>query len=375
MSRRIFHFPGTILIAALVSAGPAAALAQPAPVPVEVAEVRSADVPLVLQGIGNVLALNTVTVTAQVSGYLQEIRFTEGQPVKAGDVLAQIDPRPFQATLDQAIANKAQVEATLKEAQLDLERFTVLARQNSIAIQQLTTQQATVANLQAQIQTDTAAIEFARTQLGYTTLASPIDGITGIRLVDQGNLVLAANNTPIVVVTQVRPIAVIFTLPAENLTEIRQAMAAGPLQVSVQERQNAKPLGQGTLLLVNNQIDSTSGELQLKATLPNEDLALWPGQYVTAQLLVRVERGVSTVPSTAIQRGPNGYWVYVVKPDQTVAVQPVQVRRFGNNTAVLESGPAPGTTVVTAGQYRLTPGAHITVAQTQPAAPIASGAP
>jgi multidrug efflux system membrane fusion protein len=339
------------------------------------AAVRTADVPLILQGIGSVQAFNTVTVHAQVDGVLQQLRFTEGQAVKAGDVLAQIDPRPYQAALDQTMAKKAQDEAQLRNAQTDLQRYTELARSDFASRQQLATQQATVAGLQAQIQGDQAAIENARTQLGYTTLTSPIDGITGIRLVDQGNLVRASDATGIVVITQIRPISVLFTLPAEDLAEIRQAKAAGPLQVTVLDRQGGKPLGQGTLLLVNNRIDPATGQLQLKATLPNADGALWPGQFVTVQLRLRVDQGVPAVPSSAIQRGPDGYWVYVVKPDQTVAVQPVQVRRFGGGTAVLEGGPAPGTKVVSAGQYRLTPGAHITVAQAQPAAPAGGATP
>jgi multidrug efflux system membrane fusion protein len=340
---------------------------------VEVAEVRPADVPLVLQGIGTVQAFNTVTVHAQVDGVLQQIRFTEGQAVKAGDALAQIDPRPYQAALDQALAKKAQDEAQLRNAQLNLQRYEGVG--DYASRQQVATQQALVDQLQAQVQGDQAAIESARTQLGYTTLTSPVDGITGIRLVDQGNLVRAADATGIVVITQIRPISVVFTLPAENLAEIRQAMAAGPLQVTVLERQGAKPLSQGTLLLVNNQIDPATGQLQLKATLPNEDGALWPGQFVTVQLQLRVDHGVPTLPSSAIQRGPDGYWVYVVRPDQTVAAQPVQVRRFGHGTAVLEGGPAPGTAVVSAGQYRLTPGAHITVAQARPTAQGGGGTP
>jgi multidrug efflux system membrane fusion protein len=370
MSRSRRHLSAAIVAAILAVptavARPQPAAGPPAPIPVEVAEVRTADVPLTLEGIGAVQAFNTTTLRAQVDGVLQQVHFTEGQAVKAGDVLAQIDPRTYQAALDQALAKKAQDEAQLHNAQLDLQRYADLSRSDFASRQQLATQQALVAQLQAQIQGDQAVIENARTLLGYTTLTSPIDGITGIRLVDQGNLIRATDVTGIVVITQIQPISVVFTLPAENLAEIRQAMAKGPLQVTVLERQSAKPLGQGTLLLVNNQIDTATGQLQLKATLPNEDGALWPGQFVTVQLLLRVDRGVPTVPSTAIQRGPGGYWVYVVKPDQTVAAQPVQVRRMGGGTAVLEGGPSPGTTVVSVGQYRLTPGARITVAQTQP---------
>jgi membrane fusion protein, multidrug efflux system len=364
----VFGLLGAILTGATVVGAPTA-WAQPAPVPVQVAEVQSADVPFVLEGIGTVQAFNTITVRAQVDGTLQKIQFTEGQPVRAGEVLAQIDSRTYQAALDQASAQKAQHAAQLHNAQLDLQRYTEL--RGFASRQQLETQQATVDQLQAQMRGDDAAIESARTLLSYTTIASPMDGITDIRLVDQGNLVRAAEATGIVVVTQIQPISVIFTLPAESLAEIRQAMAAGPLQVTVTERQSARALGKGTLLLVNNQIDQASGQLRLKATLPNPDGALWPGQFVNVQLLVSVDRGVATVPSTAIQRGPDGTWVYLVKADQTVAVQPVRVRRFGGGIAVLEEGVSPRTTVVSAGHYRLTPGAHIMIVQATAAAPPA----
>jgi multidrug efflux system membrane fusion protein len=353
----------------LLSAAAPDASSQPAPVPVQVATVHTADMPFTLQGIGSVQAFNTVTVRAQVGGVLQQIRFTEGQSVRAGEVLAQIDPRPFQAALDQATAKKAQDEAQLQNARLDLQRYAGLG--TFASHQQLATQQAMVAQLEAQLRGDQAAIESAQTQLSYTTITSPMDGITGIRLVDQGNLLRATDATGIVVITQVQPISVVFTLPAETLAEIRQSMAAGPLHVTVLERQDQQPLGEGTLALLDNTIDQATGTLRLKAKLPNQNGALWPGQFVNAQLLLRVERRVPTVPSTAIQRGPDGSWVYVAQPDHTVTVQPVKVRRYGGGIAVLEGGPEPGTMVVTTGQYRLAPGAHIEVAQAAP--PTQSG--
>ena len=362
-----------ILAAALLtSAVVPDARAQPAPrpIPVQVATVRTADVPFTLQGIGTVQASNAVTIRAQVDGVLQQIRFTEGQSVRAGEVLAQIDPRPYQAALDQVTAKQAQDEAQLQNTRLDLQRYAGLG--TFASRQQVATQQATVAGLEAQVRGDQAAIESAQTQLGYTTIASPMDGITGIRLVDQGNLLRATDATGIVVITQTRPISVLFTLPAETLADIRQGMAAGPLRVTALERQDQRPLGDGTLALVDNQIDQATGTVRLKATLPNQDGALWPGQFVNAQLLLRTERGVTTVPSTAIQRGPDGPWVYVAQPDHTVAAQPVKVRRYGGGIAVLEGGgPDPGTTVVTAGQYRLSPGARIEVAQAGPVPPVA----
>ena len=293
-------------MAVLAIAAPSAQ-AQQAALPVEVAKVKPADVPISLQGIGTVKAFNTVTLHAQVDGVLERIRFTEGQAVRAGDVLAQIDPRPYEAALEQARAKMAQDEAQLGNAQLDLQRYTNLARTAFASRQQLATQQALVAQLQAQMQGDQAAIKNAQAQLSYTTLTSPIDGITGIRLVDQGNLVRASDATGIVVITQIQPISVVFTLPAENVGEIRHAMTAGPLQVTVLERPSGQPLGLGTLLLVNNQIDATTGQVQLKATLPNQDGALWPNQFITAQLRLRVDHDVPTVPSGAVQRGPDGY--------------------------------------------------------------------
>ena len=361
--------PSLSILLALLALFSTRGMAQPAPVPVEVAQLRLADVPITLEGLGTVQAFNSVAVRAQVDGILQRIQFREGQEVQAGEVLAQIDPRPYQAVLDQAMARKAQDQAQLQNAQLNLQRYADLARDDFASRQQLTNQQAVVAQLQAQVAGDEAAIASARVQLDYTTLTAPISGVTGIRQIDAGNLLRAADATTIVVITQIRPIAAVFTLPAESLSEIRRAMAAGPLQVTILERQSAHPLGQGSLLLVNNQIDPSSGQLQLKAELPNADGALWPGQFVTVRLLLRVDRAVPTVPSTALQRGPDGYWIYVVQGDQTVAPQPVRVTRIADGIAVLEGGPPAGSTVVVSGQFRLRPGSRITTT------PAASGGP
>ncbi len=369
--------PPTTLIAVLalvLMSGPRDAIAQAQPVPVETAQLRLADMPVTLDGIGTVQAANTVALRAQVDGELQQVRFHEGQEVQAGEVLAQIDPRPYQAALDQALARKAQDEAQLGNAQLNLQRYASLARDDVASRQQLTNQQALVAQLQAQVQGSDAAIATARIQLGYTTLTAPISGVTGFRLVDVGNLLRAAEGTTIVVITQVRPIDVVFTLPAERLPDIRRAMASGPLRATVLERQSSRALGDGTLQLINNQISTASGQIQLKAQLPNADGALWPGQFVTVRLLLREDRGVPTVPSTALQRGPEGYWLYVVRPDQAVAPWHVQVRHIGNGIAVVDNGPPPGTSVVTAGQYRLQPGSRIVVtggAQGAPANDVA----
>jgi multidrug efflux system membrane fusion protein len=358
--------------AALLLAGDVlSAAAQPAPVPVRTAEVRTTDVSVAMDGIGTVQAYNEVTIRAQVDGILQRIAFAEGQAVKAGQVLAQIDPRPYQATLDQAQAKKAEDEAHLQNAKLNLQRYEGVG--DFASRQQVATQQAAVAQLEAQIRADQGAIDYAATQLGYATITSPMDGITGIRLIDQGNLLRAADATGIVVVTQVQPISLVFALPAEALGKIRAAMQAGPLTVTAVERQGSRPLGEGSLTLIDNRIDPATGQLRLKATLPNTDGALWPGQFVDVSLRLRTERGVPAVPSAAIQRGPEGSWLYVVGADQTVAVQRVTVRRFSGGLAVLDGGPAPGTRVVVSGQFRLTPGARIEEAPADPSTAVQAG--
>lgn len=343
----------------------------PAAVPVQVATVGTADIPLLLDGLGTVQAYNTVTVRARVDGELQQVLFTEGQVVHAGDVLARIDPRPFQAALDQAVAKKAQDEAQLANAQRDLQRYMQLASGDAVSRQQRDTQRSLVEQFQAAIAGDQAQIDNARTQLGYATITSPIDGVTGIRLLDQGNIVHATDTGGLVVITQVQPIAVIFSLPTANLPDIRRAMAAGPLTVRVLDGNSV--LAEGQLALVDNRIDQATGTVRLKAVFPNADNALWPGQYVNARLQLQVEHGVPTVPSSAIQRGPDGSFVYLVRPDRTVAVQPVRVRRYANQQAVIDAGLELGTQVVTAGQYRLSPGARIEVQQPAVASAAAPG--
>ncbi len=347
------------LLLLLAFAGLAGSPASAQPVGVQVASARNADIPYTLQGIGTVQAFNTVTLRAQVDGILQQIRFTEGQAVHAGDVLAQIDPRPFQAALDQAIAKRDQDQAQLVNARLNLQRFQGVG--DFASRQQVATQQAMVDQLEAQIRSDEAAIENARTQLSYTAITAPMDGITGIRLVDQGNLLRATDATGIVVLTQVQPISVVFTLPAENFDELRQAMAAGQLPVTVLERQGQRPLGEGVLALMDNQIDVATGQIRLKATLPNTDTRLWPGQFVNARVLLRTEHNLPTLPATAIQRGPDGTWVYILQADGTVAVQKVTVQRFESGMAVIAPGLDPAARAVTSGQYRLSPGAKAEV--------------
>jgi multidrug efflux system membrane fusion protein len=336
--------------------------ATPALAPVEVADAIRADVPVYLEGLGTVQAFNTVTVKTRVDGQIQKVSFVEGQHVKAGDLLVQIDPRPYQAAYDQVVAKKAQDEAQLANAKVDLDRYAALLKTSAAPRQQADTQRALVAQLEATVRADQGAIDAAKVQLDYTSIASPIDGVTGIRLVDQGNIVHATDTNGIVVVTELQPISVVFSLPEDNLQSVAQAMAQGPVEVAALSRDGKTEFDRGTLLLIDNQIDQTTGTIRLKATFPNPHNALWPGQFVNVRLLLRTERNVLTVPSAAVERGPDGLFTYVVKPDSSVDMRTVTVGQDTGTIAVIASGLAPGDRVVTAGQYRVQPGAPVQVA-------------
>ena len=333
-----------------------------AAIPVAIATAQQRDVPICLTGLGTVQAFNTVTIRTQVDGQLVRVAFTEGQEVKTGDLLAQIDPRTYQAAVDQAIARKAQDEANLANAKLNLQRYSALALQGFATQQQLDTQRALVAQIEAQIQSDQAAIVAAQTQLGYTTITSPLDGRTGIRLVDQGNIVHTTDSSGLVVITQLRPISVVFTLPEGRLTTIQAAMASGLVRLFAMNRDSDRPLAEGALAVLDNEIDQATGTLRFKGTFPNDDGALWPGLFVTIRLLAHTERNVVTVPSTALQHGPDGYYVYIVKPDDTVEVRPLKISRIGDGLGIIEAGVAVGEEVVTAGQSRLESGARVETA-------------
>src|SRR6267142_200672 len=333
---------------------------RPAPVPVTIAPVEKADFPVYLTGLGTVQGFNTVVVRTRVDGQIDKIAFKEGQLVNQGDLLAQIDPRPFQAALDQAKAKKAQDEANLANAKLDLQRFTDLATRNFAPKQQVDTQRATVAQLEAQIRGDQAAIDSAKTQLDYTTITSPLTGRTGIRLVDQGNIVHATDTTGLVVVTQLQPISVIFTLPESDLASVQSALTSGPVRIFAMDRDSDRQLAEGTHTVLDNQINQTTGTIRLKGTFPNKDGALWPGEFLNIRLLARTAPNAVTVPSSALQRGPNGYYAYVVKPDSTVETRPLKVGQISDGAAIVDDGMAAGEQVVTAGQYRLQPGARVT---------------
>ena len=329
------------------------------PVAVEMAEVSQADVPVYLQGLGTVQAYYTVTVTARVDGELQKIAFTEGQSVKKGDLLAQIDPRPTQAAYDQAVAVKAKDEALLENAKRDVERYKILQPQDLASKQTVDTARANVDQLAAQVKVDQAVIDNAQTQLAYTRIVSPINGRTGIRLVDPGNIVHATDTGGIVVVTQLQPISVIFTLPEEDLAALAAAMSAGTVKVLTMSRDGKRILDQGTLLLIDNQISQATGTAKLKATFSNEQNTLWPGQYVNARVLVRTDKNAMTLPSSAVQRGPDGPFTYVVKSDSTVEARPLEIGDDSGGLTVVKKGLALNERVVTTNQYRLAPGVHV----------------
>jgi len=328
---------------------------------VDAAAATHADVPIYLQGLGTVQAFYTVTVTARVDGELQTIAFTEGQTVHKGDLLAQIDPRPNQAAYAQALATKVKDAAQLANAKRDLERYTILQPQDLASKQTVDTQRAAVDQLAAQLQVDQAVIDNARTQLDYTRIASPINGRTGIRLIDPGNIVRAAATTGCVVVTQVQPIAVIFTLPEENLAAVSAALSGGPVNVTTLSRDGRTVLDQGTLTLIDNEIDQATGTARLKATFDNAHNTLWPGQYVNARVLIRTDRDVLTMPTAAVQLGPDGPFTYVVKADSTVEVRPLKLGDESGGMTVVAAGLALNERVVTSNQYRLQAGTRVSV--------------
>ena len=331
----------------------------PASVAVSTAPVVRANVPIYLEGIGTVQAFYTVKVTAQVNGQLTDIAFHEGQQVERGQLLAQIDPRPFQAALDGARAALAKDDAQLADARKDLARYVYLEPKKLASQQQVDTQHAQVGELEAQTEADRAAIESAATQLSYTRITAPIDGRTGIRNVDPGNIVHATDTNGIVVLTQLQPITVIFTLPEDSLEPVAAAMSQGPVTVAALAQ--GQELDRGTVQLIDNQIDQTTGTIRLKAVFPNQKLELWPGQFVNLRLLVHTDRNALTIPAAALQRGPDGMFVYIVRPDSTVAMQPVTVANDSETTAIVTQGLEVGQQVVTSNLFRLQPGAAVRV--------------
>jgi multidrug efflux system membrane fusion protein len=342
------------------------------PVPVLVTAARAADVPVHLDGVGTARALNTVIVRPQVDGKLIEVSFTEGQDVPKGFVLAKIDPTTYQAQYDQTVAKKAQNEALLANARLDLERYVRLAQSNAVNKQQLDTQKSLVQQLEAQVKADQAAIDNARAILSYTDIVAPIAGRTGIRIVDEGNLV-RASDAGIVVITQIRPIAVFFNLPQQELPDLNKGLSEGPLPVEAFGTDSRKALDQGKVLVIDNQVDQTTGTVKLKAEFPNADLQLWPGQFVNVRVLIDTLRQVVVVPTAAVQRGPNGTFVYVLRDEGTVSVRPVTLTQQNDVQAVVAAGLHAGERVVTTGFARLTEGTAVTASRAEDAGQIAPG--
>jgi multidrug efflux system membrane fusion protein len=336
---------------------PAATPPPPVRVPVVATQVASRDVPIYLRGVGTVIAYNNVIIRSQITGQLVKISFQQGQTVHTGDVLAEIDPRPYQAQLDQMIANRERDQAQLANARANLDRYTQLGSKGFATPQLIETQQAQLGELQAAIKSDDALIDAARVNLSYTQLTAPIDGVTGIRQIDIGNIIHPTDPNGLVDVTQIQPISVIFTLPEETFPEIQEQMAKGTLTVYAFSQDEKTKLDEGKLLLINNQIIQTTGTIQLRADFPNAQRRLWPGELVNARLLLSTRQNGLTIPAPAIQQGPNGSYVWVIGPDGTTQIRPVTVGQISDGQALIDSGLKANETVVTAGQYRLAPGA------------------
>jgi multidrug efflux system membrane fusion protein len=371
--RRKIVIPTVLLIVVLAGGGVFAFMhgvtsknsaAPPAspPVPIVAGVVAQHDVPIYLTGVGTVIAFNTVVVRSQIQGQIISINFTEGQTVHAGDLLAQIDPRPYQAQIEQLTANRDRDQAQLANALANLNRYTQLEQKGWATPQLLDTQKARVSQLQNAVKSDQALIEVAKVQLGYTRLTSPIDGVAGIRQLDVGNIISPANTNGVVVVTQLEPISLIFTLPETDLPQIQQQQerTKGPLTVLAYSQDNTIKLNQGTLGLVNNEILQTTGSIQLKANFPNKAHRLWPGELVNARLLLDTQHDGLTVPASVVQQGPQGAYAYVVNPNNTVDIRPVTVARISDGQALINSGLKANEQVVVDGQYKLQPGTHVT---------------
>src|ERR1700677_153833 len=338
-------------------------------VPIVAGPVTQHDVPIYLSGVGTVIAYNTDIVRAQIQGQIISINFTEGQTVHAGDLLAQIDPRPYQALVDQYTGNLQRDQAQLKNADANRTRYTTLGDKGWATPQLIETQQAQVGELRAAIKTDNALIEAAKVQLSYTRLTSPIDGVVGIRQIDVGNIISPSNTNGLVVVTQLHPISLIFTLPETNLPKIQQQQlkAKTPLAVHAYSQDDTTLLDQGELGLVNNEILQTTGSIQLKANFANKANRLWPGQPVNARLLVDTRHNGLTVPAAVVQQGSKGPYAYVVNPDSTVAIRPIKVAQISDGQALIDSGLKTDEQVVVDGQYKLQPGTHVTILHGQAA--------
>jgi len=342
---------------ACASANPRAASPRGAsdqPMPVGVATAKQRDFPVYLSGLGSVTAFNTVSVKSRVDGQLVQVAFKEGQQVQKGDLLAVIDPRPFEVQLSQAQAQLFKDQASLRDAKLNYQRYKgLLTESGAMSQQQVDTQQSTVDQLEGSVRTDQAAIDNAKLQLTYCRITAPVGGRIGLRLIDVGNIVHAADTNPMLVITQLRPIAVLFTLPEDVLPSVAQHMRQNTLQVLAYSRDDQTKLATGNLLTIDNQIDQTTGTGKLKAVFDNKGNELWPNQFVNARLLLEVRKGVTVIPAAAIQHGPQGDYLFVVKADKTVEIRPVTVAISQSNQSVIATGLSPNEVVVTDGQDKL----------------------
>jgi membrane fusion protein, multidrug efflux system len=367
-SRQIFFIVAGIAFASLAAAiifwrhpsSQAAQTTAPPSVPVTVTQATARDVPIYSHALGTVQALNTVAIRAQVTGQLVSVNFQQGQEVHQGEVLARIDPAPLKAALDQAIAKKSQDEAQLVDNEKDLARFKTLAQKSYETQQNVDLQQAKVDTTKATIDADQAAIEAAQVQLDYTTITAPIDGVVGFRQIDVGNIIHTTDTSPLTVLTQIKPTTVIFTLPQSDLGKVREAMLRGEVKVLAFDQDDRQQLAEGKLLLINNQIDQATSTIQLKAEFPNDDGRLWPGEFVQVRMLLDTQKNAVTIPPVALQRGPEGYYVWVVKSDDTVEARAIDALTT-DDTVIATKGLNAGETVVVEGQSRLDVGTHVAI--------------
>jgi membrane fusion protein, multidrug efflux system len=344
-----------------------AALAPPPGVPVTVTAAEQRDVPIYYDALGTVQALNTVAIRAQVNGQIVSVDFRQGQEVKQGDVLAKIDPAPFKAALDQAVAKKGEDEALLIDDEKDLTRSKTLVIRDAETQQVVDAEQAKVDTTKATIDADQAAIEASQTQLNYATITAPIDGVVGFRQVDVGNIIHTNDVNPLTVLTQIKPCTVIFTLPQSDLAPVREAMLQGPVSVLAFDQDNKKQVAEGRLLLINNQIDQSTSTIQLKAEFPNQDEHLWPGEFVHIHILITTRKNTVTIPAVSLQRGPDGFYVWVIKPDNTAEQRPIEAQPVNEDLAIALKGLNAGEKVVVNGQSRLDDGTHVAIRPQKPA--------
>jgi len=356
----------TVIVWQRAAAAPEIKASSPPPVAVTVTDVKTSDVPIYLEGLGTVQASETVAVRPQLDGTLVSLNFKQGDEVRKGDTLAQLDPRPLQAALDQAKARKVEDQAQLIAAQKDLERFKKLAARDFETQQNVDQQQGKVDQLTATIAADQAAIESATTQLSYTTITAPIDGRSGFLQVDAGNIVHVNDTSPITTLTKTHPSYVNFTLPEKYLADVREAMLRGTVSVIAYDQNKTHRLDDGKLMLIDNQIDQATGTIHLKATFDNTDDKLWPGAFVDVKLLVQTRNNAVTIPFPAIQRGPDGAFVWVIRDDGTAEQRPIDVGAHEGDVAIVNKGLTLGERIVTDGQYRLSPGARVTASLATP---------